>query len=76
VSVPQDILRRRALEYHQREERGSSCGSMAIDMDLILSGLVEIGKDSRLYVTDAGRAMLAETPDPSHATPSPEAGNG
>jgi hypothetical protein len=59
MTDPQDILRRRALEYHQRDDRGSSCGSMAIDMDLIFSGMVKIGSDSRLYVTEAGRAFLA-----------------
>ena len=64
MSLPQDILRRRALEYHQREDRGSSCGSMAVDMDLIFSGLVEIGKDARLYVTEKGKDWLSAYGEP------------
>jgi hypothetical protein len=60
TGAPQDILRRRALEYHLREDRGSSCGSMAIDMDLLLSGLVAFAEDdARLHVTRAGRKFLA-----------------
>lgn len=60
MTNPRDIIRRRALEYHMREDRGSSCGHMAVDMDLILSGLVGFGEDARLYVTAAGQDFLAQ----------------
>ncbi len=54
----QDVLRRNAIRYHLQEDRSSSCGNMALDMDLIFNGYVRIGKDVRLYVTDEGLAFL------------------
>jgi hypothetical protein len=65
VSAPQDILLRAALRYHQQKDRGPTCGSMDIDMQLIFAGLVEIGKDARLYVTQKGRDLL-RGPKASH----------
>ena len=54
-------LRRRGLEYHMREDRGPTCGSLAIDMELVLFGLVEIGADARLHVTDQGLRYLSDS---------------
>lgn len=62
MSLPQDILKRRALEYHSQPDRGPSCGNMAVDMALILEGLVTFAPDSRLQLTDAGHAFLLESP--------------
>ena len=59
MSQPQDILRRRGLEYHSHPDRGPSSGSIAVDFDLLLNGFVQVAADARLELSDKGRAFLA-----------------
>jgi hypothetical protein len=58
MSQPQDILARAALKYLSEGDR-VSCGSMNLDLHLMLSGLVEITPQTTLRLTDAGRAAIA-----------------
>jgi hypothetical protein len=48
-----------SLRYHSHPERGASCGSIADDLDLLLTGAAGFAKDGRLQLTEVGFAELA-----------------
>jgi hypothetical protein len=62
---------RAALHYHTQPDRMSSCGSMATDMSLLLSGLLDFGKDGRLELTPLGLSIRARLQERSDALPAP-----
>ena len=56
----------RALRYHARPDRGSSCGDMGADIHLVFSGLADFDK-GRLSLTALGKAVLAAIDEPRAA---------